>query len=415
MVSEINMNRMIGFLAGLAIAVLGMVTMVAFVLQPAGKDVPLFVVLVSTPLVIAVGAAAIAQRWLLWRRFSRLAVALFIVYAIGAGLILLTMFITTQLMFISAHDATLATVIVIYATGVTLVFGYFVVSSLTDSIGKLTLAAQAVQQGKLDVQADERGNDEVAQLARAFNQMTAQLATMRQKEKQLDAARRDWIAWVSHDLRTPLTSIRARAEALADGVVSQPADVVIYLNAIRNDTDALNRLIGDLSELAMIDAGGLKLDLMPFPISDLISDCIESMQAIAGEKGVTLSGSAASAAGAANISPQHMQRVLTNLIGNAVAHTPAGGSVMVNALREGRSTRIEVRDSGEGIAPQDLAHVFERFYRGEPSRRRSAHGKGAGMGLGLVIARELVEAHGGQIGIDSVLGKGTTVWIELAG
>jgi signal transduction histidine kinase len=407
------MNRLTGFVVGLVIAVIGVIAMVAFVLQPAGKDMPLFMVLVSTPLVISIVAAAIAQRQRFWRRFNRLAVALFIVYAIGAGLILLTMFVTTQLMFISPHDAALATVIVIYATGVTLVFGYFVVSSITDSIGKLTLAAQAVQQGNLDARADDRGSDEVAQLARAFNQMTIQLAAARKQEEQIDAARRDWIAWVSHDLRTPLTSIRARAEALADGVVSQPQEISTYLSAIRNDTAVLNHLIDDLGELAKIDAGGLKLDRMPFPISDLISDCIENMQAIASEKGVLLSGSASGDAGVVNISPQHMQRVLLNLIGNAVAHTPAGGHVTVNARRAGSRVRIEVSDSGEGIAPRDLPHVFERFYRGEPSRRRSADGRGAGMGLGLVIARELVEAHGGHIGIESVVGKHTTVRIDL--
>jgi two-component system sensor histidine kinase BaeS len=108
-----------------------------------------------------------------------------------------------------------------------------------------------------------------------------------------------------------------------------------------------------------------------------------------------------------------MQRVLLNLIGNAVAHTPAGGHVTVQAKREGERVRIEVRDTGEGIAPQDLPHVFERFYRGEPSRRRNVNGARAGMGLGLVIARELVEAHGGSIGIESQMGNGTTVWLFL--
>ncbi len=176
------MNRITGFAVGLAIALIGVVAMVMFVFQPEGKDVPLFVVLVSTPLVIAIGGAILAQRWLLWRRFNRLAVAMFIVYAIGAGLILLTMFVTTQLMFISAHDATLATVIVIYATGVTLVFGYFVVSGLTDSIDKLTLAAREVQRGNLSARADDRGRDEVAQLARTFNGMTVQLAAAREKK-----------------------------------------------------------------------------------------------------------------------------------------------------------------------------------------------------------------------------------------
>jgi signal transduction histidine kinase len=407
------MNRLLGFAVGLGITLIGVVLMVVLILQPTAKDVPLFIVLVATPLVVAIVAALIGQRWAWWRRFHRLAVALFIVYAIGAGLIVLTMFVTTQLMFFSAHDATLATVIVIYATGVTLVFGYFVVSSLTDSIGKLTLAAQAVQRGDLTIQADERGSDEVATLARTFNAMTAQLAQARDKEQQLDQARRDWIAWVSHDLRTPLTSIRARAEALTDGVVTQPHEVAAYLSAMRNDTFAFSSLIDDLSELAKIDAGGLKLDRMLIPAADLVSDCIESMQVLANDKGVALTGEVAPDAGSVNVSPQHIQRVLNNLIGNALAHTRAGGSVHVAARREGATVRIEVRDSGEGIAPQDLPHVFERFYRGEPSRKRSANGKGGGMGLGLVIAKELVEAHGGRIGIASRAGEGTTVWFTL--
>jgi signal transduction histidine kinase len=165
--------------------------------------------------------------------------------------------------------------------------------------------------------------------------------------------------------------------------------------------------------LAKIDAGGLKLDRMLFPIADLVSDCIESMQVLANDKGVALTGEVAPDAGSANVSPQHIQRVLNNLIGNALAHTRAGGSVHVAARREGATARIEVRDSGEGIAPQDLPHVFERFYRGEPSRKRSANGKGSGMGLGLVIAKELVEAHGGRIGIQSTPGEGTTVWFTL--
>jgi signal transduction histidine kinase len=265
----------------------------------------------------------------------------------------------------------------------------------------------------LTARADDQGSDEVATLARTFNAMTAQLAQAREKEQQLDQARRDWIAWVSHDLRTPLTSIRARAEALTDGVVTQPHEVAAYLSAMRNDTFALSGLIDDLSELAKIDAGGLKLDRMLFPIADLVSDCIESMQVLANDKGVALTGEVAPDAGSVNVSPQHIQRVLNNLIGNALAHTRAGDSVHVAARREGATVRIEVRDSGEGIAPQDLPHVFDRFYRGEPSRKRSANGKGSGMGLGLVITKELVEAHGGRIGIQSTPGEGTTVWFTL--
>jgi signal transduction histidine kinase len=411
------MNRLLGFAIGLGITLVGVVLMVALIFEPTAKDVPLFVVLVATPLIVAIAAAWIGQRWAWWRRFRRLAVALFIVYAIGAGLILFTMFITTRLMFLSQHDAELATVIVIYATGVTLVFGYFVVNNLTDSIGQLTLAAQSVRRGDLSTRADDRGSDEVATLARTFNEMTQQLANVRARERQLDQARRDWIAWVSHDLRTPLTSIRARAEALADGVVSQPHEVAAYLNAMRADTFALSHLIDDLSELARIDAGGLTLQRMPFPLADLVSDAIESLRVLAQERGIALTGRVADDVGSPSISPQHIQRVLTNLIGNALIHTPAGGSVDVDArveVRQGkRVVRVEVRDTGAGITPGDLPHVFERFYRGEPSRSRDFAGRGGGMGLGLVIAKELVEAHGGRIGIDSEPGRGTTAWFEL--
>ncbi len=409
------MNRVLGFAVGLVISIIAVVLMVVMILRPEAKDVPLFVVLVGTPLVIAIIGAYTAQRFALWRRFNRLAVALFIVYASGAGLILLTMFITTQLMFLSAHDAALATVIVIYATGVTLVFGYFVVNGLTDSIARLIFAAKSVQAGDLSIRADDRGSDEVAQLARTFNEMTLQLARMREKEQQLDAARRDWIAWVSHDLRTPLTSLRARAEALSDGVVTQPNEVSSYLAGMRNDTLALSSLIDDLSELARIDAGGLQLDRMDFPVNDLMSDCIESLSVIAQEKSVRLSGSVAADVGTVNISPQHIQRVLNNLIGNALAHTRPSGEVRVSATRANTVVRVDVCDTGDGIAPQDLPQVFERFYRGEPSRRRTSTGKSVGMGLGLVIARELVEAHGGHIGIESELGQGTTVWFTLPG
>jgi signal transduction histidine kinase len=117
--------------------------------------------------------------------------------------------------------------------------------------------------------------------------------------------------------------------------------------------------------------------------------------------------------GSANISPQHIQRVLNNLISNALAHTQVGGAVHVAAACDGAAIRIEVLDNGEGITSQDLPHVFERFYRGEPSRTRGANGTNTGMGLGMVIAKELVEAHGGRIGAQSQLGKGTTVWFTI--
>lgn len=406
------MQRSASFGLGLAITVAAAITLVIYVCDAQAKDAPAFAALIAVPLVISIGAATLGQRLGLWRRFRNISVALFIVYAIGAGLILLTMLVTTSLMFISPHDAEVAVVITLYATGVTLVFGNFVVHSLSDGISGLTQAAMQVQGGNLAAVADEHGNDELSNLARVFNQMTRRLSHVREIETQLNQSRRDWIAWVSHDLRTPLTSLRARAEALADGVVTRPDEMNDYLGAIRRDADTLNRLIDDLAELAKIDAGGLKLDKMPVDLSDLVSDTIHALSVLANERGVKLAGSVESGIPAARVSPQHIQRVLNNLAGNALAHTPAGGAVeiIVAHTSETNDICVRVNDTGEGIPAQDLPHVFERFYRGERSRKREGR---SGMGLGLVIARELVAAHGGRIGIESAPGRGTSAWFTL--
>jgi len=408
-----HVPRQFQVVAALVGLFLGALALVALVMQPAREDMAVFAFLLATPVAVAGLGATVARRQAWWRQFHSVAVALFITYAIGAGLILLTVYVTARLMFISAHDANLALVIVVFATVVTLVFGYFVAVSLRDGIGDIIRAARAVQQGDLEACADDRGSDELAVLARTFNEMTAQLRTVRDQETRLNQARRDLIAWVSHDLRTPLTAMRARIEALNDGVVTDPREVTEYLAAVRTDTGALSRLIDDLFELATIDAGGLRLDLADCPLSDLVSDTITAMNVLATTRGVRLNGRVTPEVGVVHISPQHIQRVLNNLIGNALAHTSSGGCVMVDASRGPGDGEVVVKisDTGEGIAPADLPHIFERFYRGEKSRARA---RGAGMGLGLAISQALVEAHGGRIGVDSVVGKGTTVWFTLA-
>ncbi len=386
------------------------VGLVGIVLRPTSADAPLFALLFAIPIVVSSAGAAIALRQSWWRQFTHLAMALFVTYAVGAGLILLTIAATANLMFLSDHDALLVLVIMIYATGVMLVFSYFVASSLSAGITDVTRAADAVRGGDLAARASESGRDEISRLARAFNEMTARLALAREQEDQLNHMRRDLIAWVSHDLRTPLTSIRARVEALADGVVRDD-EVPRYLASIRADTLALNRLIDDLFDLATADAGGLTLDLMPCEIGDLVSDTVRAMSVVAEQRGVALAGVVPEDMQPVSVSPPRIQRVLNNLIGNALAHTPAGGRIDITAERIDRNIVVSVSDTGEGISPQDLPRVFDRFYRGEQSRKRSD--LGGGTGLGLAISRALVEAHHGTISITSALGKGTTVRFSL--
>jgi signal transduction histidine kinase len=408
------MHRQLRFLLILGLALIVGAGMIFVVLQPPQHEWPLFGLLLFVPAGMAVVSSTIARKQGWWRRFGSVTTALVFTCALGAGMIFVTLLITTGLMFISAHDASLTIVIVLFAAAVSMAFGYLVASSLSDGIGDIARAAKAVQSGDLSARADDGGKDEIARLARAFNEMTAQLQHVRDQEAKLDQMRRDLIAWVSHDLRTPLTGIRARVEALADGVVQEPAEVQRYLATIQNDTQALNRLIDDLFELATIDAGGLKLNKIPVDMADLISDTIETMSVIAKNKGVVLNGDVAANLGLVVVSPQHIQRVLNNLISNALAHTPQG-EVKVRAFRLPKQVCFEVNDTGEGIRPQDVPHVFDRFYRGERARTRGASSSGnvKGMGLGLAIARALVEAHNGAISLSSDLGKGTRVKVVL--
>ena len=217
------------------------------------------------------------------------------------------------------------------------------------------------------------------------------------------------MAWIGHDLRTPLSSLRVIVEALADDVVEDASTVERYLQTAKQQIRSLSLLLDNLVELAQIDAGGLRLERQPNSIADLISDTIEVFTALAERQGVALEGRAAPDVDPVLMDTQMIGRVLANLLDNAMRHTPAGGSVKVAASLAEEEVQVEVRDTGEGISRKDLPHVFERLYRGEKSRSRAT----GGSGLGLAIAQGIVEAHGGRIGAESTLGQGTRIWFAL--
>jgi len=330
-------------------------------------------------------------------------------YALSSLLTFLNVWVTARLMFASRHDLLLATVLLLFAGGIATSFGYFFSTALTDSVVALNRAARTIAQGRLNVRVPTAGRDEMAELGRTFNEMAAQLEAAAQKQQELDTLRRDLIAWVGHDLRTPLTSIRAIVEALADGVVEDPLTVQRYLRTAQRDIRSLALLIDDLFQMAQLDAGGLPLDRQPNAISDLISDTIERFSELAAQRQITLEGHAQAGVDPVLIDAQHIERVLSNLVSNALRHTPPGGRVRVNAAATAQGARIEVCDSGEGIRPEDLPHLFEQFYRGEKSRNRAT----GGAGLGLAIAKGIVQAHGGHIGVASRPGQGACFFFTL--
>jgi signal transduction histidine kinase len=319
-------------------------------------------------------------------------------YALSSLLTFLNVWFIAQLMFASNHDLLLAIVLLMFAGCIAMSFGYFFSEAMTTRLTNVCLTAEKIAQGNLTARTSTTGNDEVAELARTFNQMAIQLEDAARKHRELETMRRDLIAWVSHDLRTPLTSIRAMVEALADGVVEDPATTQRYLRTIQRNIASLSILIDDLFQMAQIDAGGLKLNRAQTSLSDLISDAIESFSERAKQQGVAVSGSAASDLNTTDIDAQLISRVITNLMDNAIRHTANGGSISVRAARNKNEIRVDVCDTGEGIKQEDLLHLFDQFYRGEKSRSRAT----GGAGLGLAISKGIIEAHGGIMGAENL-------------
>ncbi|HUE98645.1 MAG TPA: HAMP domain-containing sensor histidine kinase [Anaerolineales bacterium] len=325
-------------------------------------------------------------------------------YGLASILTFFNVWFSAQLMFASQHDLLLAIVLLVFAGGIAMILGYFLSSTVTERVNLLKGAAQKLARGDLQTRVPVSGRDEVAALSTAFNQMAEQLQAADQKQRELESLRRDLIAWVGHDLQTPLTSMRAILEALSDGVVDEPEMVKRYLITAQRDVMSLSALIDDLFQMSQLDAGGFPLHRADASLSDLVSDTLESFTQLAKQQELTLEGQVESDVDPVFMDTQAIGRVFNNLISNALRHTPSQGRVSVWVRRTGSGVEVTVSDTGEGIHAQDIPHIFKRFYRGDASRSRH---RGTGAGLGLAIARGIVRAHGGSIQVQSEPGKGT--------
>ena len=280
-----------------------------------------------------------------------------------------------------------------------LVLGSLLFRQITSPLRELSQSAQAIEGGDLGQRVEVQSNDEIGRVARSFNQMAESLA-------QADVQRRNMIADIAHELRTPLTVIQGNLEALMDGVYELTPENVA---AIHKQSVVLSRLVADLRDLALAEAGQLRLERKPVSLAKVIAQVSEGLEVQGHEKGVTLKFEIAEALPDIEADEQRMAQVLFNLVSNALRHTPAGGTITTSVeLRDGRAL-VSVRDTGTGISPEDLPHVFERFYRADRSRARAT----GGSGLGLTIAKQIVEAHGGQIWAQSWLGAGSTFAFSL--
>lgn len=373
------------------------------VMLPPIKELGLMALYLGITALVSALAGYIAYRFG-WINFSpTLRWTLLGGYALASTLTFFNVWFSAQMMFASEHDLLLAIVLLVFAGGMAMVMGYFLSSTITERIHLLKGAAGKLASGDLQTRVPVNGRDEVAALAVTFNQMAEQLQAADQKQRELDTMRRDLIAWVSHDLQTPLTSMRAILEAVSDGVVDDPETVKRYLNTAQRDVKNLSALIDDLFQMAQLDAGGFPLHRAESSLGDLVSDTLESFTELAKQGEVTLEGTVDSDVDPVTMDTQAIGRVLNNLIGNALRHTPQRGRVSVWVRRTGQGVEVTVSDTGEGIRSEDIPHIFERFYRGEKSRNRGT----GGAGLGLAIARGIVRAHGGDIWVKSQIGKGT--------
>jgi signal transduction histidine kinase len=263
----------------------------------------------------------------------------------------------------------------------------------------LTAAVRRMEAGDLSQRVEISTQDEIGELGHAFNEMTGRLA-------RLEELRRNMVSDVAHELRTPLTNIRGYLEALQDGVIEPQRQVI---DSLHEEAMLLNRLVDDLQELALAEAGQLHLERTPTGLAPLVRQAVAALRPRAEAAGIELHVDLPSPLPPVNVDPERIGQVLRNLLSNAVAYTPRGGTATASAEAGTGSVRISVQDTGVGIAEEDLPYVFERFYRADKSRCRAT----GGAGLGLAIARHLVEAHGGQIAVESQVGAGSTFSFTL--
>ncbi|MDQ3671756.1 MAG: HAMP domain-containing histidine kinase [Actinomycetota bacterium] len=282
------------------------------------------------------------------------------------------------------------------ASALTAVVAALVVArSIADAVDRVRVASTELARGSLEARAPTGGPVEVADLARSFNVMGENL-------QRLFDSRRELVAWASHDLRTPLANMQAMLEALEDGLAA-PEE---YVPALREQVGVLSQLVDDLFELARIDADALTLELRQLPVAPVVSSSLRGVEAEARLRHVQLASDVDEEL-TARFAPEKVERVLMNLLTNALRHTPSDGAVAVRVESLTGEVRVAVEDTGEGLDAEARARMFERFWRGDRSRTSR------GAGLGLAIARGLVEAQGGRIWAEDREGGGARVCFTL--
>jgi signal transduction histidine kinase len=366
------------------------------------SDIAQLVAALAAAAVVVLLWTVVASRWLagssLRHRFLAVAV-------VGVVVALSMLGAVAALMFVSRHDASLVAVMLVSSAAVGIGAALALTRTTGAALRRLTGTAEDLARGDLAARVGPIAADsELVALGRTLDEMAERLQASISRERDLEGRRRDLMTAVSHDLRTPLAGLRAMVEAIDDGVVGDPPSLRRYAREMRRAVGSLSQLVDDLFELAQIDAGAIERETERIRLDQLVGSAVADLQGQAREKGLALETSVAQ--GDALCSPR-LLRVLQNLLHNAIRHTPADGTVRIEASRERSGIEVAVEDTGEGIAPEALEHVFEPFWQADASR------SGDGSGLGLALAKRIVESLGGRIEVRSSLAQGTrfAVWV----
>lgn len=330
---------------------------------------------------------------------------------IASGVGLLNVLIVAQFMFISTeHDLKLLVAVIAFSAVVTASLTLWVARTVAARLQSVTHAVRSLAEGDLRTRVNVTGSDEVARLAEDVNSLARRLEAGEEQRQALDRERKELTTAISHDLRTPLASLRAMVEALDDRVI-EGEEVQRYYGTMRREIERLSRMIEDLFLLAQMDAGALSLVREQLSIEEILADVVDALQPQARQLDVSIHLQSEGPA-SARVDGARIERAIANLIRNAIQHSPEGGRVDVTLGAQGNWIDVKVSDAGDGIDPEDLPHIWQRFYRAEKSRQRGPR-NADGAGLGLAIVRGIVEAHGGQVTAESVARGGSTFAMRL--
>jgi signal transduction histidine kinase len=282
-----------------------------------------------------------------------------------------------------------------------ILLGLLLTRQFTKPIQALKKGAARIAGGDLACRVDVKSRDEFGQLANSFNSMAASLDNS-------DQVRRRLLADIAHELRTPLSVIEGTVDAMLDGVYEPNA---ANLNSIKEETALLTRLVADLRDLTLAESGQLKLQIEPTNLAELVQRRVAQVEVIAREQNIGLKTNISAALPQVEVDEKRIEQVVANLLDNALNHTTSGGTVTVAVSSTEEGILVSISDTGEGIPAEHLSHIFERFYKVDDARSRKA----GGAGLGLAIAKQMVELHGGRIWVESDVGKGSKFSFTLPG